>query len=133
GGVVEFARGVARRGGGERYRARGREACQSGFAVRVNLRLVNAVPWLHGDDRHAGFAPLLTGNADHGRFGNSVKLVKHVLDFGRIDVLAAGNVHVLPAIDDVVKTFLVDPRGIAGMQPAVGEGRLVGVGLVPVT
>jgi hypothetical protein len=49
-------------------------------------------------------------------------MVQHILDFGRVDVLAAGNVHVLPAVDDVVETFGIDPRGIAGVQPAVGEG-----------
>ena len=72
------------------------------------------------------------GHADHRGLGDGGELVQHVLDLGRIDVLAAGNVHVLPAIDDVVEAFFVDPRGVAGMQPAVGEGRPVGVRPVPV-
>ena len=58
--------------------------------------------------------------------------MQHVLDLGRIDVLAAGDVHVLPAVDDVVEALLVDPRGVAGVQPAVGERRFVGVRPVPV-
>ena len=84
-------------------------------------------------DRHADLTPLLVRDTDHGRFGDRRELMQHALDFGRIDVFAAGNVHVLPAVDDVVKTFLVDPRGVAGMQPALGEGRRVGVRPVPVT
>ena len=58
--------------------------------------------------------------------------MQHALDFGRIDVLAAGNVHVLPAVDDVVKALFIDPRGVAGVQPAVGKGGRVGVRPVPV-
>ena len=57
-----------------------------------------------------------------GGFGDRGELMQHALDLGRIDVLAAGNVHVLPAVDDVVEAFLVDARGVAGVQPAVGEG-----------
>src|SRR2546423_9411729 len=73
------------------------------------------------------------GNADYGGFGDGGKLVQHVFDLGRVDVLAARNVHVFPAVDDVVETFFVDPRGIAGMQPAVGERGLICVRPVPVT
>src|ERR1700686_2577798 len=130
--LVDFAGGVARQGIDEFYRARALEAREIGFAVRIDLRFGDAVARLHGDDGHADLAPLLARNADHGGLGNRGELVKHVLDLGRIDVFAAGNIHVLPAIDDVVKTFLVDPRRIAGMQPAVGEGRCVGVRFVPV-
>src|SRR6266849_2315478 len=131
--LVDLAGGVARQGIHEFYHARALEARQIGFAMRVNLCLGNAVARLHGDNGHADLAPLLAGNADHRGFGDRGELVKHVLDLGRVDVFAAGNVHVLPAVDDVVKTFLVDPRRIAGMQPAVGEGRRVGVRPVPVT
>src|SRR6478672_1559631 len=130
--LVDLAGGVARQGIDEFYRARALEARQIGFAMRINLRLGYAVSRLHRDDGHADLAPLLAGNADHGGLRDRGELMQHILDLGRIDVFAAGNVHVLPAIDDVVKAFLVDPRGIAGMQPAVGEGRRVGVRPVPV-
>ena len=43
-------------------------------------------------------------------------LIEDVFDFGRIDVLAAEDAHVFPAIDDVVEAVLVDARGIAGVQ-----------------
>ena len=72
------------------------------------------------------------GDADDGSLGYRGELMQHALDFGRIDVLAAGNVHVLPAVDDVVKALFVDPRGVSGVQPAVGETGRVGVRPVPV-
>ena len=59
-------------------------------------------------------------------------LEQHVLDLGRIHVLAARDVHVLPAVDDIDEAFVVEARGVAGLQPAVGEGRCRRVGLVPV-
>ena len=90
--------------------------------MRVDFCRRQRVARLHGDDRHADLAPLLVGNADDGSFGDCRELMQHALDLGRIDVLAAGNVHVLPAVDDVVKTLIVDARGVAGVQPAVGEG-----------
>jgi len=77
-------------------------------------------------------SPLFIRDADDGGFGNRDELMQHALDLGRIDVLAAGYVHVLPAVDDVVEAVLVDPRGISGVQPAIGEGGRVGVRLVPV-
>ena len=113
--------------------ARALEAREVGLAMRVDLRFgVMRVARLDRDDRHAGLAPLFAGNADHGGLRDRRELVQHVLDLGRIDVLAAGDVHVLPAVDDVVEAFVVDPRGVAGVQPAVGEGRGVGVRPVPV-
>src|SRR4029078_309536 len=109
------------------------EAGQIGLAMRVDFVCAERMAGLDRDDRHADFAPLLTGNANDGGLGHGGELMQHALDLGRIDVLAAGNVHVLPAVDDVIETFLVDPRGVAGVQPAVGEGGGVGVGPVPVT
>src|SRR5437879_7436787 len=84
--LVDLAGGVARQGIDEFYHARPLEARQIGFAMRVNLRLGEAVAWLHRDDGHADLAPLLAGNADHRGFGDRGELVQHVLDFGRIDV-----------------------------------------------
>ena len=49
-----------------------------------------------------------------------------------VDVLAAAVDHVLRAVDDVEEAVVVDPREVAGVQPAVDE-RLGGrLGLVPV-
>src|SRR4030095_10860374 len=98
------------------------EARQIGRAMGVNFRRRQRVAGFYGDDRHADFAPLLAGHTDDRSFGDRGELMQNALDFGRIDVLAAGNVHVLPAVDDVVETFVVDARGVAGVQPTVGEG-----------
>jgi len=40
------------------------------------------------------------------------------------------NVHVLPAVDDIDDAFIVLARGVAGVQPAIGEGLRRGLGLV---
>src|ERR1700688_225637 len=132
GRLVDLAGGVARQGIDEFYQVRTLEAREVGRAVRMDLRLGKAVPRFHSHDSHAGFAPLFAGHADHGGLRDRGELVQYVLDLGRIDVFAAGNVHVLPAVDDGVEAFVVDPGGVAGMQPAVGERRGVGIGLVPV-
>ena len=81
---------------------------QIGGAVRVDFRRRQRMARLDRDDRHADLAPLLVGDADDGGFRDGGELMQHALDFGRIDVLAAGNVHVLPAVDDVVEAVLVD-------------------------
>src|SRR5215469_16485705 len=101
--------------------------------MRVDVGFGQRLARLDDDDGHADFAPLRIGHADYGGFGNGRDLMQRVLDLGRIDVLATGDVHVLPAVDDVVETVSVDARGISRMQPAVGEGGLVGVRPVPVT
>ena len=55
-----------------------------------------------------------------------------VLDLGRIDVLAAGDQHVLGAVDDRDEAVGVDRGDVAGVQPAVDD-RLGGrLGPVPV-
>src|SRR5581483_12049366 len=77
-------------------------------------------------------APLRIGHTDYGGFRDGRDLMQNVLDLGRIDVLAAGDVHVLPAVDDVVEAFLIDAGRITGVQPAVGERRLVRLRPVPI-
>src|SRR5690606_17270263 len=72
----------------------------------------------------AGLAPFLVRHADDGAFQYAGEAVDDDLDLGRIDVLAARDVHVLDAIDDVVVTVGIAARDIAGFQPAiVGKGR----------
>ena len=45
---------------------------------------------------------------------------QHLLDFGRDDVLAAADDHVVDPVLDVEEALLVDPPEVAGVQPAVG-------------
>jgi hypothetical protein len=49
-----------------------------------------------------------------------------VLHLGRIDVLAAGDDHVLHPVVDEEVAVLVAVAGVAGSQPAVGPDRLGG-------
>src|SRR5215467_1715226 len=53
---------------------------------------------------------------------------QHVLNLGWIDVLAAGDVHILFTTDDVVVALFVAAHEVTGMPPAVaiGLGRRVG-------
>ena len=70
----------------------------------------------HG--RHL-LAPLFVRRADHGAFGDFRQLHHRVLDFRRKDVEAAGDDHVLLAVDDVEKAVLVALADVAGVVPAI--------------
>ena len=65
---------------------------------------------------------LLVGNADHRHVGDRRMAEQRVLDFGRIDVLAAGDDHVLHAVVDVEVAVRVEIAGVAGVEPAVADG-----------
>jgi hypothetical protein len=47
--------------------------------------------------------------ADNGYLGNRRMVGEHVLDFGAVDVFAAGDDHVLDPVDDVDEALVVDP------------------------
>ena len=57
---------------------------------------------------------------------------EHVLDLERVDVLAAGDDHVVDAAVDPEVAVLVDPADVAGAVPAVANRLRVRVGPVPV-
>src|SRR5215212_7617468 len=127
--LVELAGCIAWQRIDELDEARALETRKVCNAVRMYRRLGQCMSWFHRDDGHADLTPLLVGYADHGGFRNRTDLVQHVFDLGRIDVFAAGNIHVLPPIDDVVEAVFVHPRGVTGVEPAIGKRSLVGVGL----
>ncbi len=74
----------------------------------------------------------LVGNSDQGGVHHIRMVVEHVLDLDAVDVLAAADQHVLGPVDDEEKALLVQPRQVAGAQPAFPEGFGGGFGLVPV-
>ena len=78
------------------------------------------------------FAPLLMGDADHRAFQYGGMLVEGILDFRRTHVFAAGDDHILLAVDDMDRTGLVPDRQVAGVEEAVVDGGLGGFGLVVV-
>src|SRR5271170_6800256 len=64
-----------------------------------------------------GLAPLFAGDADHRALRHRRMLRDHVLDFHRIDVLAAGNDHVFDAVDQIDIAFLIHVAAVAGVHP----------------
>ena len=86
--------------------------------------------------RHDHRADLLAhhrvGHADDRDLADAGRAGERVLDLDAVHVLAAAVDHVLLAVDDLDEAVVVDPRQVAGVQPAVDE-RLRGLlGLVPV-
>jgi len=72
------------------------------------------------------------GDAEDGGIVDRGMLQEEVLDFGGIDVEAAGDEHVLAAAIDVIEAFGVAVGEVAGVEPAVGvDGGGGGLGLVP--
>src|SRR4029450_10342374 len=67
-------------------------------------------------------APLLVRHADHRAVLHRGMAPQHLLDLAGEDVEAAGDDHVLLAIDDVDEAVLVDNADVAGMVPAEGRG-----------
>src|SRR5215470_9785659 len=72
-------------------------------------------------DRMNGFAPRIVRDPDDGDFRDGIVQQNRVLDFGRIDVFAAGYDHVLEAVDDVNEAFLIHVAAVAGMVPAPAQ------------
>jgi len=74
-------------------------------------------------------APSFVRNADHRALRHGRMLGDGVFDFDRIDVLAAGNDHVLDPIDDIDESVVVHVAAVAyASQPsmtarAVSSGR----------
>ena len=71
------------------------------------------------DERDADLSPALVGHADNGHVGDARMLVEYRLDLGRIDVLAARDVHVLEPALDPVEALVVALGDVTGAQPAV--------------
>ena len=63
--------------------------------------------------------PAIVRQVEHRRFGDVGILQQNLLDFARIDILAAGDDHVALAVEDGEIALVVDAAEIAGAQPAV--------------
>ena len=81
-------------------------------------------------DGDADLAPDRIGHAEHRDLADRGMGQDLLLDLARIDVGAAGDVHVGGAAGDVDKTFLVHVAEIAGAEPAVAKRLRVGLGIV---
>ena len=73
-------------------------------------------------DHNAGLhrlPPFFAGYADHRHIGDLRMGIDRVFDFGRIDILAAGNDHVLHPVADIEVTIFIEIARIARAEPAV--------------
>ena len=71
-----------------------------------------------GDDR---LAPALVGQPEDGDLAHGRVADDDLLDLDRVDVLAAGDDHVLLAVDERDVAVLVDLAEVAGVEPAAAE------------
>ena len=62
--------------------------------------------------RSSNFYPLVVRYSYDRNFADFRELEDDAFHFGWVNVLAAGDVHVFPAIDDVIETILVSACGI---------------------
>ena len=60
-------------------------------------------------------------DSDHGALVDGRVLVEDLLDLARVDVVAAPDDQVFLAVDDEVVAVGVDPRQVAGAEPAVAD------------
>ena len=82
------------------------------------------------DPGAANLAPSLVRHADHGGLGHTGVLVEGGFDLGGIDVLAAGDEHVLQPVEDAAEALLVALDDVAGAEPLAVEG-LLGHAFIP--
>jgi hypothetical protein len=73
----------------------------------------------HGGDP---LAPLVVRQADDGAVLNRRVLHDRLLDLGGVDVEAAGDHHVLRAVDDEQEVVVVEVTDVPGVVPAEGGG-----------
>src|SRR5689334_3375653 len=72
-----------------------------------------------GDD---ALAPVVVRHADDGNFRDRLIAEKDVLHLARVDVVAAGDDHVLRAVHQREVAVLVEAAEVAGVEPAVAQG-----------
>src|ERR1700754_3946588 len=81
---------------------------------------------LQCDNGFHRFTPLLVGHADDGDLGDRGMLGQYPLDLDRVDVLAAGDDHVLEPVLDEDVAALIDPADVTAPKPTVLGDRLGG-------
>jgi hypothetical protein len=87
----------------------------------VRDQIVGADLCASDDEGLDRFAPLRIGHADHGRLGHRRMRAQRLLHFPRIDVLAAGDDHVLLAIGDEDEAMVIEDAKIAGVKPTLAQ------------
>ena len=96
-------------------------ACRRG--TRAARRARTALrPALQLDEGLCGLAAILVGNADHDHLLHAWMGVDRLLDHLRIDVEAAGDDHVLLAVDQIEIAVGVHVADVAGEEAVADEG-----------
>src|SRR5205823_5700364 len=112
--------------------ARALEAGQRLRSEAERVELLRAHLSVGHDARDHALAPPIVRSADHGHLPYPLVAGEQVLHLQRMDVLAAGDDHVVEAAFDPEVAVLVDPPDVAGVVPALANRVLVGVRPVPV-
>ena len=76
---------------------------------------------VEGDGGDDGLAPALVGQPEDGDLAHRRVAHEDLLDLDRVDVLAAGDDHVLLAVDERDVAVVVDLAEVAGVEPAAAE------------
>ena len=85
----------------------------------------------HRDD-DGDLPPPVIITSDNGEFGQPGHPAKHPFKLGRVDVLAARDDDMLQPVGEPVQPPIIDPRHIAGMEPAITDAVPAGGVIVPV-
>ena len=72
---------------------------------------------------HHGFAPAFVGNSEHRQLLQARQVGHGRLHLGRVHVHPARDDHVCGAVGDIQVTGIVEAADVAGVQPAVSDGR----------
>jgi hypothetical protein len=84
------------------------------------------------DDRDRCLDPTRVRLGHDGHFRHLVVGVDRVLDLGAVDVLAAGDDHVLGPVDDFDVALVVHDAEVSGMKPSASHGFCSGLRIPPV-
>jgi ADP-ribose pyrophosphatase YjhB (NUDIX family) len=86
------------------------------------------------DECRHDLAPLVVGHTHHGDVSHPWHLSQHVLHLAGVDVEPTSDDQLAEAADEVQIAVATPLTGVSGAEPAVvGEGRPVGLGVLPVT
>ena len=100
--------------------------------MRDQLQLCGDLPVLEHHERLHGFSVLAVRNANDHSIPHGGMPEQHLLDFTRVDTLAARLDHVFLAVHQKGESCLILTYHVAGVEPAFSQDRLCFRLVVPV-